>query len=168
MPFSRTRQPKTQTVVLNTQGLAKKHIILSVDLSSSTPGKGTVYACECIPVLIMLSLTDAFPSPILTYGGQGTNKPGVKAADHAIIYTGNVEPQPLPGENGIHKRSVKVESTDPRGKLAPESRVNYSKVYTVEHNVKVCFIGRVHNDSKATFFTDFDLTFSRRGGHYQG
>ncbi len=28
-------------------------------------------------------------------------------------------------------------------KLAPESRVNYSKLVTVEHNVKVYFIGRI-------------------------
>lgn len=31
----------------------------------------------------------------------------------------------------------------PNEKLAPESRVNYSKLVTIEHNVKVFFIGRV-------------------------
>lgn len=40
-------------------------------------------------------------------------------------------------------------------KLLPASRVNYSKVYTVEHNVKVCFIGKIHEESEKTFFTDF-------------
>jgi hypothetical protein len=115
-----------------------------------------------ILALSMLFYTDAFPSPILTYGRQGTNKRGVKAEDHAIIYTGEIEPAPLLGETGIHHRSVRVDTKDSRGKLEPESRVNYSKVYTVEHNVKVCFIGKIHEASVATFFTDFDLTFSRR------
>jgi hypothetical protein len=31
------------------------------------------------------------------------------------------------------------------------SRINYAKVYTVEHNVKVCFIGRIHKESKKEF-----------------
>lgn len=31
------------------------------------------------------------------------------------------------------------------------SRINYAKVYTVEHNVKVCFIGRIHTESKKEF-----------------
>jgi hypothetical protein len=31
--------------------------------------------------------------------------------------------------------------------------VNYSKIYTIEHNLKVCFIGQIHKDSEATFFT---------------
>jgi hypothetical protein len=46
-----------------------------------------------------------------------------------------------------------------RDKLALESRVNYGKVYTVEHNVKVCFIGEIHADYRARFFTDFKIVF---------
>jgi len=99
--------------------------------------------------------------PILTYNGQGTLKHGVKAEDHAIIYTGAVAPPPLPGENKISHRSVRVENDGARGNLAPASRVNYSKVYTVEHNVKVWFIGRIHKDSVATFFEDFKLILNQ-------
>jgi hypothetical protein len=46
-----------------------------------------------------------------------------------------------------------------RERLRPESRINYAKVYTVEHNVKVCFIGEIHKDSEAIFFADFKRTF---------
>jgi len=56
---------------------------------------------------------------------------------------------------------VRVESEGAREKLALESRVNYSKVYTVEHNVKVCFIGKIHRDSVATFFEDFKFVDSK-------
>jgi hypothetical protein len=37
--------------------------------------------------------------------------------------------------------------------------VNYSKFYTIEHNLKVCFIGRIHDDSKAIFFTEVRRIF---------
>lgn len=60
-------------------------------------------------------------------------------------------PAPLPGESGIYKRPVKADSINAREILASQSRVNYSKVYTVEHNAEVCFIGKIHRDSEATF-----------------
>jgi hypothetical protein len=97
----------------------------------------------------------------LTYKYQATTKPGVIADDHAVIYTVDQAPEPLEGETGIHKRPVRVETFNNREKLAPQSRVNYSKLYTVEHNVKVLFIGRIHKDSEATFFGDFTLALSR-------
>jgi len=60
----------------------------------------------------------------------------------------------LKGEN-INLRPVRVEKRRPGDNLAKESRVNYEKVYTIEHNIPVCFIGEIHRDSKATFFEDF-------------
>ncbi len=81
--------------------------------------------------------------------------------DHAIVYTGEEAPPPLEGEI-INHRPVRIHADDARrGKLDPESRVNYSKVYTVEHNVKVCSIGKIHKDSMATFFEDFKLIDQR-------
>jgi hypothetical protein len=78
-----------------------------------------------------------------------------------VIYIGPQPPNPLQGESEIHKRPVRVEPFNGREKLASESRVNYSKVYTIEHNVKVCFIGKIHEKSEATFFTDFDATWAK-------
>jgi hypothetical protein len=92
----------------------------------------------------------------LTYGYQGTNKPGVKAEYHAMIYTGREVPSSLPGEQLV-RRAVRVEPSSPEEKLDPKSRVNYAKVYTIEHNIRVCFIGKIHADSRATFETDFRL-----------
>jgi hypothetical protein len=59
----------------------------------------------------------------------------------------------LPGEKKLLKKPVRVTSTSPKDKLDKASRVNYSKVYTIEHNLKVCFIGQIHKDSEAIFFT---------------
>lgn len=98
--------------------------------------------------------------PILTYGLRGTKKLGVKSQDHAIIYTGQEAPEPLPGED-LQWNPIKLEPATDRDKLAPQSRINYAKVYTVEHNVKVHFIGKIHADSERQFFEDFKVIDSR-------
>jgi hypothetical protein len=85
----------------------------------------------------------------------------VKADDHAIIYTTNQPPALLPNEPILHKIPIKVVPDSRRVKLAPESRVNYNKLYTVEHNVKVCFIGKIALDSERQFLADFKRTFDR-------
>lgn len=100
-------------------------------------------------------------SPIFTYGWQGTAKPGVKGNDHAIIYTSSHAPKELEGEKKLLKRPVRVNNISDKEKLDKASRVNYSKVYTIEHNIRVCFIGEIHKDSKAIFFTDFKRTFEK-------
>jgi hypothetical protein len=61
-------------------------------------------------------------------------------------------------EGLLFKKPIRVDNSPAREKLSKESRVNYSKVYTVEHNAKVCFIGNIHKDSEAAFFTDFRRT----------
>lgn len=46
--------------------------------------------------------------------------------------------------------SIKVKQRDPREKMFPESRVNFGKMYTVEHNVKVYDFGDVRRGSLST------------------
>lgn len=50
---------------------------------------------------------------------------------------------------------IRIEMKSRRHSLDPISRLNYAKVYTVEHHVKVSFIGRVHKDSKRTLKGDY-------------
>jgi hypothetical protein len=59
-----------------------------------------------------------------------------------------------PGEN-LTKAGIRVEMFSPEEKLDPLSRINYAKVYTVEYNVKVFFIGRVHRDHQHRFLADY-------------
>lgn len=94
----------------------------------------------------------------MSYGRQGTAKHGVKPNDHAIIYTEDYPPGELVGERRLHKAPIRVVPFTYRDKLHPASRINYSKMYTVEHNVKVCFIGKIHPDSEHTFERDFRRT----------
>jgi hypothetical protein len=50
----------------------------------------------------------------------------------------------LEGEK-LFKQPIRV-IPEENGSLAPQSRINFSKVYTVEHNVKVKNIGKVDRD----------------------
>ncbi|KAI9809998.1 MAG: hypothetical protein M1827_006765 [Pycnora praestabilis] len=84
--------------------------------------------------------------PIYTYGKQGATKPGLTVEDHAIIYTGRKSPSPVLGEEAIDKEPIKV-TADQGMELEALSRINFGKIYTVEHNVKVKNVGTVHATS---------------------
>ncbi|TVY93861.1 hypothetical protein LAWI1_G001880 [Lachnellula willkommii] len=96
--------------------------------------------------------------PINTYSGQGTNRRGVHAEDHAIIYT-TEKPILLSGERekGLTRDSIKVLPMGSRHKLDKSSRINYAKVYTVECNVKVWFIGKIHPNFEGKIVADYNL-----------
>ncbi|KAI9723285.1 MAG: hypothetical protein M1812_001168 [Candelaria pacifica] len=81
--------------------------------------------------------------PITTYGGQGATKRGIRQGDHAIIFTGDKVPQYLEGEDKITKDALQVIPDSPDAILDLRSRVNFGKIYTVEHNVKVKTVGLV-------------------------
>jgi len=74
-----------------------------------------------------------------------------------VIYS-NKEVE-YPGENLI-KKAIRVEMTTPKEKLDPASRINYAKVYTIEYNVKVFFIGKVHAKSRHQILADYQITQS--------
>ncbi|KAI0134585.1 hypothetical protein BJ170DRAFT_206578 [Xylariales sp. AK1849] len=83
--------------------------------------------------------------PILTYERKGCNKKGVKASQHGIIYSkGQSEPRRLKGEPTLGYPPVAV-TMSVKERLPKESRVNYAKLVTIEHNVKVLFIGTVED-----------------------
>ncbi|KAM3068124.1 hypothetical protein ACMFMG_011173 [Clarireedia jacksonii] len=106
---------------------------------------------------------------IHTYSNQGTLKANLPDADnHAIIFT---SPQCPPlhsqyDQNGIlqteqlSKDPIKVRSelhNDPDGDLGKMSRLNYTKVYTVEKDVRILNIGMVEGKSMNALRTDSPL-----------
>lgn len=82
-------------------------------------------------------------SPIFTYGNRACKKRGIKPEKHGIIYMRGQKAKLLEGEPKLGFPPVKVDLTMEGEKLSKESRVNYSKLVTVEHNVKVMFIGTI-------------------------
>ncbi|KAI1256071.1 hypothetical protein MGN70_002232 [Eutypa lata] len=84
--------------------------------------------------------------PISTYEGKACKKKGVRASKHGIVYENGRHRKPprlLKNEPVLGYNPVGLDIYAPNEKLAAESRVNYSKLVTIEHNVKVFFIGRV-------------------------
>ena len=49
----------------------------------------------------------------------------------------------LPGEPDLGFEAVKVHLNERTEQLVKESRVNYAKLTTIEHNFPVLFIGRI-------------------------
>jgi len=101
-------------------------------------------------------ITDLY-SPIHTYNGQATLKPNLpERQQHAIIYTGKDCPPEhsyTTSEGTFIKENlskdpirVRREQTGPEGDLGAFSRLNYSKIYTVENYVRVLNIGVVERD----------------------
>jgi hypothetical protein len=97
----------------------------------------------------------------MTYGGQGTNKYGVHSEHHAVIHSSR-EPVLLPGEESrMTKPPIRVVHENPRHKLDKSSRLNFTKIYTVECNVKVWFIGKIHQDSEWSLRAAYDQEHPR-------
>lgn len=90
---------------------------------------------------------------IQTYGTQGVAKKGTTKCHHSIIYASRDEPaaaaeeapNPETREFGM-LTAIRVNSAKPTDIMDPMARLNYIKMYTVEHNVKVYNFGKVHDD----------------------
>lgn len=65
-------------------------------------------------------------------------------------------PEELKGESKLSKKAIRVAPLGRRDVLDPASRLNYAKIYTVEYNVKVCFIGEIHKTSVKYFVRDYN------------
>jgi hypothetical protein len=63
-----------------------------------------------------------------------------------VIYMVGTSSAADPGEK-IVKNPIAVVPAGPDQKLHPKSRINFDKVHTVEHNVKVMDVGQVAAES---------------------
>ncbi|KAF2159660.1 hypothetical protein M409DRAFT_29827 [Zasmidium cellare ATCC 36951] len=104
--------------------------------------------------------------PIATYGGRGVSKPGVKKSEHAIIHSGRDAPQPKTherpqrGEDSIRPIPIRVVPDNREEALEPMSRLDFGKVHTIQHNIKVRPFGMVHPDSKTALYEQFQNVWS--------
>jgi hypothetical protein len=87
---------------------------------------------------------------IYTYGEQGVLKSGLSADDrkaHAVIYMTGARPTNLQDEHLMNKEPIAVDPASPGQRLNKWSRLDFRRVHTVEHNVKVKNIGQVSRGS---------------------
>lgn len=80
---------------------------------------------------------------IFTYGSKGTLKAGVNPLDHAIVYGSQEKPQLLDGEKQLQKQPFPIVIEDPQETIVASSRLDFGRTFSVEHNIKVCKIGRI-------------------------
>jgi hypothetical protein len=87
--------------------------------------------------------------PVATYGLQGTNKNGVNPDDHAALVLDGSDQVLLDGER-LRRAPLHIKMGDKAVRslnLLLSSRINFTKVHTIEYNIKVQTIGRiVHQD----------------------
>jgi ankyrin repeat protein len=78
-----------------------------------------------------------------TYTGQGALKNDVRAEDHAIVFDqSRSHPVPLPGEAiNIDPFPLIFEHLGEQIDLT--SRLDFGRIYTIEHNIRVMSIGRI-------------------------
>jgi hypothetical protein len=103
---------------------------------------------------------------IQTYGREGVGKPGREKHSHSIIYTGRSAPQPTEREvPGRHEEgmlpSVRVTPLNKHLKLDSMSRINYSKVFSIDLTVRVRDFGLVDEKFLHVFRRNFATVIQR-------
>lgn len=90
-----------------------------------------------------------------SYGHRATGKWGIKASDHAIIYSGRVAAEPLPEEGLMQPFAIRVDADRNDEKLDPLSRVDFGRPQTIQHYAKVKSFGMVNSDSVANLVSQW-------------
>lgn len=104
------------------------------------------------------NLTHCFHRIIHNYGGRGTREDGVHFKESAIVYTSSDPPPLLEAEQISEKfASVRVIPRSPMDRLDTSSRVNYTKLYTIEYNIKMHVVGQIDIDHMERFLNNVRL-----------
>lgn len=93
--------------------------------------------------------------PVATYGGQGCKKNGVKASKHGLILAQSARSKTKPKAprniEALGFPMVRMNVTTEGETLSMASRINYSKLVTIEHNCKILMIGHIATDHFQNF-----------------
>nr|OQO31292.1 hypothetical protein B0A51_03270 [Rachicladosporium sp. CCFEE 5018] len=101
--------------------------------------------------------------PIRTYSGKGAVQRRDQA-ENGIIYIGKQPPRRPRLEPELLPNAIRVDPDNPDDKLDVLSRINYSTVYTIEHNVKVRPCGMVNRDHLTPLLQQFKEVFVAKIG----
>ncbi|KAK6436338.1 hypothetical protein LTR95_007469 [Oleoguttula sp. CCFEE 5521] len=118
-------------------------------------------------VVIRQGTHSAWYLPITTYNGRGVAKPDVIKSDHCIVHTEEQTPLPSPAEKSagteesMQATAIRVLPDSHANTLDKLSCLDYGKVYTIEHNIKVKSIGNMHPESLPSVKAQFGSTFLR-------
>jgi mRNA-degrading endonuclease toxin of MazEF toxin-antitoxin module len=65
----------------------------------------------------------------------------------------DTKPRRLPEETDMNKKPIAVDKSSPDQKLDQMSRINFSRIHTVNWNVKVMNVGKVTRESMPSLVT---------------
>jgi len=116
------------------------------NFSSSTIG-GRIFSETRRFVVVRSGQGHALCCPIQTYQKRGTTKSRINVENHAIVYAAGSEPKLLPEEESLAMGSFQIVMEDKSVTIDQSSRLNFGKVYTVEHNIKVRNVGKINKES---------------------
>ncbi|KAE8557478.1 hypothetical protein TMatcc_004932 [Talaromyces marneffei ATCC 18224] len=120
-----------------------------------TDGHGNSYFCTPRRMIVLSTIPGSNSSTcvgIYTYGGQGLAKHGIHVESHAVLYDeAGVGPQMSRGEPAVERTPLAVTLNSSSERLDYMSRANFGDLHTVQHNVKICHIGKISADSMPTF-----------------
>jgi uncharacterized protein DUF6590 len=98
---------------------------------------------------------------IFTYNEQGVGKSGVDPSTHAVIFMKDSTPTTGQREPKMAKKPIAMVPVSRHKKLHPMSRINFAKIYTVEHNMKVKHIGEIDEEYMHRLMGYYSLTFAK-------
>ncbi len=115
------------------------------NFSSSTIG-GRIFSETRRFVVVRSGHGYSLCCPIQTYQKRGTTKSHTNLDSHAIVYVAGSEPKLLPEEEWPRMGNFPVVVEDKSVTIDQSSRLNFGKVYTVEHNIKVRNVGKISKE----------------------
>jgi hypothetical protein len=82
---------------------------------------------------------------VTTYAGKAASKTNRgRAGDHAVLHRANVQPDPPFDDEDITREPIAIIIEDAEYYISPTARLDCGRIYTVEDNLKVAKVGRVH------------------------
>lgn len=131
-------------------------------ISTRSPTRGLISSKLRRFVVIREGSTYCSALRITTYSGEGVGKAGINKSEHAIIYCGKNAPvvmeseEPIRGELSMRPDPIRVDADDREDKLDQRSRLDFGKIYTVEHHIKVRSYGQVNQHSMGALVQQFN------------
>lgn len=116
---------------------------------SSTPLGARIFSETRRFVVVQSKVGHSLCCPIHTYQKRGTTSriPRVNYGVHAVVHVAGTTPKLLPGEEPPGMGNFPIVLEDRFVTVEPSSRLNFGKVYTVEHNTEVRNVGKISKES---------------------
>lgn len=130
----------------------------SSDLSKKRPDGSETWADNCLPfrgerpaarfrwfIVVRRRLHHSLCFSITAFGGKGASKTTRgRPMDYVVLHSSNVEPPRPYEEEGITRDPIAIIVEDDEQYISPFARLDCGRIYTVEDDLRIMKVGRVH------------------------